>query len=122
MSSTWIVYKADDSSAEGWEQRLLMPSSGLTDILEENWDSSDRLPQIGDRTRDYANLADPGNGATHGKDGDWVVTRVQQFVDAESSDRVVVCHCTYQPITAQWAELRRGSTANELLAVGSRTK
>jgi hypothetical protein len=117
MSETWIVYKADSMSDQGWEDRQLMPGGGLTDILEENWDWGNHpLPEIGSRTRDYTNLADPGNGVTHGKDGDWVVNRIQQFLDPDSGDRVVICYCDYQPITPQWQELRRGAPVDEMLA------
>ena len=46
-------------SAEGWEERKLMPSGGLTEMLTEAWDFSGKLPQIGDRVREYTNLEDP---------------------------------------------------------------
>lgn len=116
-SRTWIVYKAEDADAEGWFDRRLMPGGGLTDVLEENWDwSSHPLPEIGSRTRDYENLSDPGNGATHGKDGDWVVIRIQQFLDPDSSDRIVVCYCAYRPIEAAWQELKQGAPVDEMLA------
>lgn len=48
----WIVYKADEMDAPGWEARQLMPGGGITDILEENWSSEavPTLPKPGDRT------------------------------------------------------------------------
>ena len=69
MNETWIVFKAESLSAHGWEERKLLPSGGLTDILATEWDFSGKLPQVGDRVREYANLQDPGNGVTHGRDG-----------------------------------------------------
>lgn len=115
MTKTWIVYKAESMDAEGWEQRRLMPSNAGTEILWENWDFSGKMPQIGDRTRDYENLTDPGNGVTHGKDGDWVVNRIEHFSSFDTSDRIVVCYCTYSPINANWQSLRQGKPVHEML-------
>lgn len=116
MSNTWIVYKVDQMDAPGWESRMLMPSEALTDILHEEWSTTETLiPTVGDRPRVYANLERPGHGVTHGRDGDWVVKRVQTFTDDDSGDRVVVCYCTYAPIPEQWDELRRGAPVDEIL-------
>lgn len=115
MTKTWIVYKAESMDAEGWEQRRLLPSNAGTEILWENWDFSGKMPQIGDRTRDYENLTDPGNGVTHGKDGDWVVNRIEHFSSFDTSDRIVVCYCTYSPINANWQSLRQGKPVHEML-------
>jgi hypothetical protein len=120
MSETWILYKADSRSAEGWRERKLMPSGGLTNLLTECWDySGSHIPQVGDRIRDYANLADPGNGVTHGKDGDWVVTKIQQFSSFDTADRIVVCYCSYQPIEADWQPLKRGLPVDEMLELAT---
>ncbi|TAF98921.1 MAG: hypothetical protein EAZ45_19070, partial [Oscillatoriales cyanobacterium] len=78
-NETWIVYKTESMSAEGWRERKLMPDGGLTDILSEEWDSSGKLPQIGDRVREYENLEDPGNGVTHGRDSNWIVKSIHKF-------------------------------------------
>jgi hypothetical protein len=115
MAETWIVYKVQAMDASGWEQRQLMPSGGLTDLLSEEWDSSGGLPAVGDRVRAYSSLEDPGNGVTHGGDGDWVVSRIQTFEDADSGDRVVICYCNYSPIPESWEELRRGVPVEEML-------
>lgn len=115
MSETWIVFKAQDMSMEGWERRQLFPSEALTDILAEQWDYSGQLPQVGDRVREYANLSEPGNGVTHSKDGDWVVSRVQHFSSFDTDDRIVICYCDYQPLVSEWQELRRGAPITELL-------
>lgn len=112
---TWIVYKVESMSAEGWKERKLMPSGGLTDILTEEWDSSGRLPQIGDRLREYANPQDPENGITHGRDGDWVVKSIDQFSSNNSNQQIVVCYCAYQPVESNWVELQRGKPINEIL-------
>jgi len=63
----WIVYKTESMSAPGWEERQLMPRGSLTNILWENWtwEENPEIPQVGDKTRDYENLSDPGNGVTH---------------------------------------------------------
>jgi hypothetical protein len=46
---------------------------------------------------------------TEGRDGDWVVVRVCQFASFDTDERIVVCYCQYEPINAQWQELRRGA-------------
>jgi hypothetical protein len=115
MSETWIVFKSKEMSAEGWEQRLLMPSHSCTDLLAEQWDYSGKLPQVGDRVREYANLSDPDNGVTHGRDGDWVISGVQQFSSFDTDARIVVCHCEYQPIEANWQKIKRGIAVSEML-------
>ena len=113
----WIVYKAETMSDPGWEERQLMPRGGLTDILWENWSWEENpiLPQPGDRTRDYDNVSDSGNGVTHGKDGDWVVTGVHQFSSFDTDLRIVLCYCSYQPITSDWEALQRGESVNQIL-------
>lgn len=115
-TKTWIVYKAESMSSHGWEERRLMPSGGLTDILWENWNSSGDLPELGDRTRQYENLDEPGNGVTHGKEGDWVVTRIHHFSSFDTDLRIVVCYCQYQPIEATWELLGQGAPVDELLS------
>lgn len=112
---TWIVYKVESMSAEGWRERKLMPSGGLTEMLTEEWDCSGKLPQIGDRVREYVNLEDPDNGITHGKDGDWIVTRINHFSSQETNQEIAVCYCAYQPIESNWVELKRGRPVNEIL-------
>ncbi len=115
MNETWIVFKAESLSAHGWEERKLLPSGGLTDILATEWDFSGKLPQVGDRLREYANLQDPGNGVTHGRDGDWVVNKIDQFSSFDTNQRIVVCYCCYQPVEANWVELHRGKPIDQIL-------
>lgn len=115
-NETWIVFKADGMSAPGWEERKLLPSGGLTDILWENWDSSGKLPQVGERVREYADLEDSGS-ITHGREGDWVVTSIHQFSSFDTDHRIVVCHCQYQPVTPEWEKLHRGVPVEEMLGV-----
>lgn len=116
MAETWIVYKADSRNAHDWENRMLLPSRGLTDILAEEWDWSGKLPKVGDRIRDYTNLEDPGNGITHGRDGDWIVNEVQKFSSFDTAGRIVLCICSYSPINAEWERLERGAPVSEMLA------
>ncbi|MDY6941255.1 MAG: hypothetical protein SWY16_26810 [Cyanobacteriota bacterium] len=115
MTETWIVFKADSTNSPGWEERKLMPSEALTELLAEEWDCSGQLPQVGDRLREYSNLEDPANGITHGRDGDWIVTRIHQFSSFDTDSRIVVCYCQYQPISPDWEPLERGLPADEML-------
>jgi len=115
MTETWIVFKANGMSAHGWEERMLMPSSGLTDILAEEWDSSGKLPVVGERFREYTNLEDPGNGIAEGRDGDWVVAHIHQFSSPDTDQRIVVCYCDYLPLIPKWEKLQRGSPVDQML-------
>jgi hypothetical protein len=110
---TWIIYKATDPNAHGWETRSLS-HGGLTQILAEEQDWSGQLPKVGDRVKDYENLSDPGNGVTHGKDGDWVVSEVQEFSSPASPIKILICLCSYQPIEPVWEELDRGVPIGQL--------
>ena len=107
-AKTWIVYKAE-MGAEGWEERSLMPSGNLTDILAEVWDYGNQpMPKTGDRFRVYENLEEPGHGISHGRDGDWVIEGVEIFV-SEEGNRIVVCRCQHQPIAQDWQAIPRGA-------------
>ena len=37
MTEDWIVYKTETMSDHGWEERKILPSGSITDILWENW-------------------------------------------------------------------------------------
>lgn len=116
-TKTWILYKTDSLSASGWEDRQLQPSGALTSILAEEHDYSGVMPQVGERVREYTNLSDPGNGITHGKDGDWIVTEVDAFNSPTSPLKIVICTCQFQPIQSEWQEIRRGKPiTDEMLA------
>ena len=93
-----------------------MPGGSITQIIAEEWDCSGKLPQVGDRVREYENLETPGNGATHGCDGDWVVSRVVEYSSFNVSDLIMVCYCDYSPIARKWEPLKRGAPVDELLA------
>jgi len=115
-TETWIVYKALAMSAPGWEERKLLPGGSLTDILWENWSSSGRIPNIGERIREYTNLDDPEQGGiTHGRDGDWVIERICQFSSPDTEQRIIVCYCSYQPIDPNWKKISEGKPVDEML-------
>jgi hypothetical protein len=111
---TWIVYKADSMSAEGWEERKLMPSGNGTDILWENWSYSDRLPALGSRIREYHSDQSTSQ-ITHGRDGDWIVNRVEKFSSHDTAMRIVICWCIYQPTACNWQRLNQGQSVNGLM-------
>lgn len=115
MNETWIIFKTESLSAEGWEERQLMPIGGLTDILATEWDFSGKLPQIGERVREYKNLEDPGNGVTHGRDSNWIVKSIHNYSSGDTNLRIVVCYCAWEPIESQWVELKRLKPVNEML-------
>ncbi|MEM6840492.1 MAG: hypothetical protein AAF609_27130 [Cyanobacteria bacterium P01_C01_bin.120] len=119
-TKTWIIYKTVSASAPGWEERRLMPDDAFTSILAEELDWSGNLPTVGDRVRDYTNLSDPGNGVTHGRDGDWFVSKVEQFSSPDTDLQIAVCLCEYQPIDAQWQAVNRGAPVAELIEAATR--
>ena len=118
--TTWIVYKAESKDAPQWEERKLMPSGGLTDILWENWsyEENPKIPQPGDRTREYQ--SDKSDRITHGRDGNWIVTNVHQFSSFDTDERIVICYCQFQPSEEQWKEIERGVSVDEILPVVSK--
>lgn len=89
MAETWIVYKAENMSAHGWEDRMLMPSEGLTDILHEEWWSDGDVPKVGDRLYDSKQDDD---GTVYARDGDWVVSKIQSRSEAKTSRAVMQLH------------------------------
>ena len=115
-TETWIIYKTENRNDYGWEERVLMPRESLTNILWENWTYQEKptIPQIGDRTRNYKSESENGF-TTHGRDGDWVVTRVEQFVNTDTDKKIFVCYCKYDPVESKWGLINRGVNASELL-------
>ena len=113
MTNAWIIYKADSLSAPGWEDRALQPSGALTSILAEEHDYSGTLPTIGERVREYTNLETPGDGVTHGRDGDWVVADVNTFDSPATDLTIVVCICKFEPSTEHWQPVKRGEPISE---------
>jgi hypothetical protein len=61
-------------------------------------------------------VPNPNNGVTHGKDGDWIVTRVQQFSAVDTEEQIVVCYCCYEPVTSDWEALQQSESVNQMLA------
>jgi len=107
----WVIFKAE-SSAPGWEDRVLMPEGSFTGILaEETWHDGD-FPQIGTRVYESRRNGDD----VEARDGDWIISTVEPFTSPEGN-KIVVCHCTYSPITPHWEKLERGAPVDELLRV-----
>ena len=121
-TKTWIIYKTDGLSAPGWEERKLQPSGALTSILAEEHDYSGVMPQVGDRVREYTNLSNPGDGVSHGKDGDWVVSEIEIFDNPNASFKVLVCVCQFQPIDSPWEVIRRGEPIDESVLASTAQK
>jgi hypothetical protein len=96
---TWVIYAVMDSDEVGWEQRLLMPSGSVTEIISESFypsNSSVQLPTVGDRVVEYANLVDENEGVTHSREGDWIVVKTEVF--SGENKNILVCRCKWSPI------------------------
>ncbi|MBA3923825.1 MAG: hypothetical protein H0X31_19870 [Nostocaceae cyanobacterium] len=85
MGRKYIIFRADLSSEDGAETRILSHNGALTDILAEHFDSSSRpLPQPGYRLREYHKIepfVDPQfpSASTHRRVGDWEVAKVEEY-------------------------------------------
>ena len=118
-SETWIIFHAEPEQP-GWEDRKL-PMGGLTDILEEQLDYTEKgsIPQVGDRLRQFLHIAEFASerfpdSSTHVRDGDWVVTRVERYLPNSpnsSKGEIVVCYCAFDPIVSQREPLGRALPA-----------
>lgn len=122
MSERWIIFHAEPNQP-GWENRKL-PMGGLTGILNEQWDytGSDKIPVVGDRFRQFLQVeefVDPQypKSSTHARDGDWVVTRVEQYpaiAQNSSKQEIVLCYCKFEPIMSELQPLSRVKTCPQL--------
>jgi len=122
MSERWIIFHAEPNQP-GWENRKL-PIGGLTGILNEQWDytGSDKIPQVGERFRQFSQVkefVDPHfpESSTHSREGDWVITRVEQYPAADSNSskqEIVVCYCKFEPVLSELKPLGRGQTSLQL--------
>lgn len=102
----WIIFRAEKRQP-GWQERKLSHTGGLTKILAEHFDSSDKAPpQPGYRLTEYIQVeqfVDPQypSASTHYRIGDWEVTRVETYtpdIPMGEFDLIVVCYCQYSPI------------------------
>jgi hypothetical protein len=122
MNERWIIFHAEPNQP-GWENRKL-PMGGLTGILNEQWDytGSDSLPIVGERFRQLLRIeefADPQfpKSSTHARNGDWVITRVEQYPAAaynSSKQEIVVCYCKFEPLVSELEPLGRGQASPQL--------
>jgi hypothetical protein len=122
MSERWIIFHAEPNQP-GWENRKLL-MGGLTGILNEQWDytGNDKIPQVGERFRQFLRIedfADPQfpNSSTHSREGDWVITRVEQYpaaVHSSSKQEIVVCYCKFEPVSLVLEPLGRGQITPQL--------
>ena len=106
--ANWILFVAEDDQPN-WETRMLTHSNSMTNILCEHKDySGNPPPAVGYRPTETVRVeryADPDypDASTHYREGDWVVTRVEEFLpDALSIlfDSIVVCYCKYDPMAS----------------------
>ncbi|MGK7905480.1 MAG: hypothetical protein AB4352_29560 [Hormoscilla sp.] len=104
----YMIFRAQKREP-GWEKRKLEHTQGLTRILAEHFDSSDRpIPEPGYRPTEFVkvdSLHDPNKygESTHYRSGDWEVVRVETYtpdLPMGEFDMVVICYCQYNPINA----------------------
>lgn len=104
----YIIFQADKREP-GWEKRKLEHTQGLTRILTEHFDSSNKpIPEPGYRPTEFVRVDSLHNSKQHGysthyRAGDWEVVRVETYtpdVPIGEFDMVVICYCKYSPINA----------------------
>jgi hypothetical protein len=104
----YIIFRAEKREP-GWEKRKLEHTQGLTRILAEYFDSSNKpIPEPGYRPLEFVRvdqLHDPKEHgySTHYRTGDWEVTRVETYtpeMPMSDFDMIVICYCQYNPINA----------------------
>ncbi len=82
--SRLVIFKADDSSAPGWEARTLEPSGSLTDLLGQHFDySNGSAPEVGYRLPEFkhddvAATFDHRGGVPHQRLSPWRVSKVDE--------------------------------------------
>lgn len=103
----YIIFRAEKREP-GWKERKLQHTQGLTRILAEHFDSSDKpIPEPGYRPTEFIRVDALHNPEEHGysthyRKGDWEVTRVETYTPDDSGefDLIVICYCKYTPINA----------------------
>lgn len=104
----YIIFRAEKREP-GWEQRKLEHTQGLTRILAEHFDSSNKpIPEPGYRPTEFVRVDSLHNSKQHGysthyRAGDWEVARVETYtpdVPIGEFDMVVICYCKYSPVNA----------------------
>lgn len=105
----YVIFQAESSKDEHWRNRKLQHTQALTNILQENWDSSDKpIPELGYRPTEFVRVDSLHNSKQHGhsthyRQGDWEVVRVETYtpdLPMGEFDMVVICYCKYNPINA----------------------
>lgn len=106
MGRKYITFRADWSEEQGAETRTLAHTGAITDILAEHFDSGDfPAPDVGYRLREYHHIehftdqAFP-HASTHSRQGDWVVSRTEEYKSEELSDfeAIIICYCRFAPV------------------------
>ena len=104
----YIIFRAQKRQP-GWKERKLQHTQGLTRILAEHFDSSDKpIPEPGYRPPEFVRVEALHDSSQHGtsthyRPGDWEVTRVEAYtpdIPMGEFDLVVICDCQYNPINA----------------------
>jgi hypothetical protein len=105
----YIIYRTDKANAPGWKERTLSHTGAGTSILAEHFDASNgAMPKVGDRLTEFHRVAGfedttfP-NASTHYRDGDWQVTRVEEYtpeIPLGDYDSIVICYCQYIPVNS----------------------
>lgn len=124
--SKYIIFKAENPSTEQWKQMLLAHTGACTDILAEQFDSSQRpLPQPGYRLREYHKIEQFSNSqfpgaSTHSRIGDWEVTRVEEYspeLPITDFETIIICYCRYSPVITPLEPLSKIQVTPELQEV-----
>lgn len=120
----YIIFRADPKEEHGAESRLLSHTGAYTEILAEQFDSSNRsLPAPGYRLKEFhqvSQFTDPNfpSASTHSRVGDWEVARVEEYVQTAPKvefDSIIVCYCRYVPVTTPLEPLPQIQVSQDML-------
>jgi hypothetical protein len=104
----YIIFRAEKREP-GWRERKFQHTQGLTRILTEHFDSSNKpIPEPGYRPLEFVRVEELHNPKEHGhsthyRKGDWEVSHVETYtpdVPMGAFDMIVICDCKYAPIDA----------------------
>lgn len=120
---TWILFVLEigqsDQLPRTVRNQLRLGFGGLSNLIAEHWSyrDGDRAPKTGDHLRQYTHLETPGEGISHGRDGDWQVTHCITYPGELGSGEfreIVLAYCQYAPIDPEWQKLNLGAPLAEL--------
>jgi hypothetical protein len=109
MSNQYVIYRVSGKDPDCMNRKFQL-NQGLTMIMHEEFRSSGKRVEVGDRPMEFVRVEsdhDPSfhGWSTHYKTGDWVVDRIEEYPanmpGLQDFDEIVICYCKYSPIESE---------------------